>query len=365
MQDVYIIAEAGVNHNGSFELAIQLIDEAKKAGANAVKFQTFVTENCLSKTISKAAYQVTNTGSGSQFDMVKKLELSFKEHSQLKAYCDEQYIDYLSTGFDFDSLAFLVDELKLKTLKIASGEVTNAPLVLAHAQSGCDIILSTGMCTLGDIEKALGILAFGFIGDTSITPSDMAFTQAYFSDEGQALIKKRVTILHCTTEYPAPFDEINLKAINTIKRAFGTKIGYSDHSQGIAVPIMAVAFGVTMIEKHFTLDKTMEGPDHIASLDPSELKDMISGIRQGQSAIGGAFKRPSASELGNLAVVRKVILANHNIKKGEVFSKDNLSIKRGAGMITPTDYWALLGRKSRRDYAHDEPLVNELHSFED
>lgn len=356
MKNIQIIAEAGVNHNGSFDLAIKLVDEAKKSGANIVKFQTFITENCLSKDLEKASYQVSNTGAGSQYEMVKSLELTFEEHKKLKFYCDSIDITYLSTAFDFESLDFLVNELKLETLKIASGEITNSPLLLAHAKTGCDLIVSTGMCNLGDIEYALGVIAFGLINDSSKVPVEKEFISAYNSNEGQELLKEKVTILHCTTEYPAPFGEINLKAIATIKSAFGTKVGYSDHSDGITIPILSVAFDVSVIEKHFTLDKNMDGPDHLASLDPSEFSQMVFSIRQAQEALGTASKRPTESELKNLGKIRKFILAKGKIAKGDTFTLDNLCIKRGDAGTQPKEYWNVLGKKALKSYCPDEPI---------
>jgi N-acetylneuraminate synthase len=356
VQNIFVIAEAGVNHNGIYENAIKLVDEAKNAGADAVKFQTFITENCLSKSISKADYQINSTGAGSQYEMVKSLELTFEEHKKLKEYCDLVKIDYLSTAFDFESLDFLTLDLKLNKLKIASGEITNSPLLLAHAKTGCELILSTGMCTLGDIENALGVIAFGLINDTSKLPSKTEFSKAYFSNIGQELLKDKVTILHCTTEYPAPFDEINLNAIETIQKAFGIRIGYSDHSEGITVPILSVAYNVTIIEKHFTLDKNMEGPDHLASLEPAELRMMIQSVRQAEKALGSSSKRPSESEMRNLGMVRKVILAKQAIMEGDVFTSDNLCIKRGEGAVEPSEYWALLGLNANKNYEVDDSI---------
>ncbi len=356
MHNIFVIAEAGVNHNGVFENAVKLVDEAKNAGADAVKFQTFITDNCLSKSISKADYQVNNTGSGSQYEMVKSLELTFDEHKRLKGYCDLVGIDYLSTAFDFESLEFLTLELKLDKLKIASGEITNSPLLLAHAKTGCELILSTGMCTIGDIEYALGVIAFGLINDSSKLPSEVEFSNAFFSKKGQELIKSKVTILHCTTEYPAPFDEINLNAIETIQKAFGLRIGYSDHSEGITVPILSVAYNISILEKHFTLDKNMEGPDHLASLEPSELKVMIKSVRQAEKALGSSSKRPSESEMRNLSKVRKVILAKQAIIEGDLFTSENLCIKRGQGGVKPSEYWSLLGLNASRDYEVDDSI---------
>ena len=255
---VYIIAEAGVNHNGDKKMAFQLVDVAVKAGADAVKFQTFVAENIVTKSADKAEYQKQTTdGSESQFEMLKRLELSYDLHYELIKYCQEKKIEFLSTAFDIESLDFLVNQLKLKTLKISSGEITNGPLLLAHAETGCDIILSTGMSTLLEVKDALGVLAFGLLNSNKYKPSKTNFQRAYLSTEGQKLLKEKVTILHCTTEYPAPPQEINLNTIITMRETFGLNTGYSDHSEGIIVPIAATSMGAVLIEKHFTLDRTL------------------------------------------------------------------------------------------------------------
>ncbi|MFB9213641.1 N-acetylneuraminate synthase [Vibrio sinaloensis] len=354
-----VIAEAGVNHNGSEELARKLIDVAKEAGADIVKFQTFKSELCISTLADKAEYQKESTGNDeSQLDMVKRLELSFEAHKRLADYCKASGVEYLSTAFDHQSLAFLVESLGLKTLKLPSGEITNAPLVLAHARTGCDIILSTGMASLSDIELSLGILAFGFTAKADEAPSIEKFKQAYFSTQGQQAIREKVTVLHCTTEYPAPLEDINLTAMHTIKTAFGVRIGYSDHSEGITVPVAAVALGAEVIEKHFTLDRSMEGPDHKASLEPSELKAMIAAIRDVEKSLGDGIKGPRPSELKNIEIARKSLVAAVDIKEGEVFSESNLTVKRPGGGISPLNYWSMLGTVAKKSYQRDELIEN-------
>jgi len=356
---IYIVAEAGTNHNGSSEMAFQLVDAAVDAGADAVKFQTFKAENLVTKSAVKADYQKKNSGTGeSQFDMLKRLELSYEMHHQLIEYCAEKGITFLSTAFDSDSLRFLVDVLGLTTLKIPSGEITNGPLLLEHAQTRCDLILSTGMATLGEVEEALGVIAFGLLGSetNNAKPIRAAFQQAYLSEQGQALLKKKVTVLHCTTEYPAPIEEINLNAIVTMQQAFGLKTGYSDHSEGITVPIAACAMGTTLIEKHFTLDKTLPGPDHQASLDPGELKEMVDTIRIVEVAMGSGIKEPMSSELKNQIIARKSLVAGAEINKGEAFSKDNLSVKRPGNGVSPMLYWDYIGKKAPTHFYPDQLL---------
>lgn len=347
-----IIAEAGVNHNGQEQLAFELVDAAKNAGADIVKFQTFKAKNLVTETAKQADYQVKNTQkSESQFTMLSRLELSYDVHHQLVAHCNKLGIEFLSTAFDFESLSFLVDDLGLKRLKLPSGELTNAPLVLAHAQTGCDLIVSTGMATLSEIETALGVIAFGYTSDNNATPSVQAFQEAYASDEGQQALKSKVTILHCTTEYPAPMEEINLKAMDTLGRAFDLPAGYSDHSQGITIPIAAVARGAVLIEKHFTLDNNMEGPDHKASLEPQELTAMVSAIRQVEKALGSYVKTPTVSEVKNKAVVRKSLVAAQVIKQGDVLTEKHISVKRPGDGIAPINFWKLLDTTATKNYS--------------
>jgi N-acetylneuraminate synthase len=355
VSSVYIIAEAGVNHNGDPKMAFQLIDAAVESGVDAVKFQTFKAERIVTKNAIKADYQNKTTDvNESQFSMLKRLELTHELHYELITYCKKKGVEFLSTAFDLESLHFLVNDLKLKTLKISSGDITNAPLLLAHAQTNCDLILSTGMSTLEEIEEALGVLAFGLLStDDSIKPSIVDFQKAFSSIEGQQLLNKRVTILHCTTEYPAPPEELNLNAMATMRNFFRLKTGYSDHSDGITASIIAVTLGAVLIEKHFTLDKCLEGPDHKASLNPNELINMVEAIRMTEKAIGSGIKEPMPSELKNISIARKSIIAAKNIKKGEVFTNDNLTIKRPGTGISPMKFWELIGKESKVNFAQD------------
>lgn len=354
--NVYIIAEAGVNHNGSLDRALQLIDVAAEAGADAVKFQTFKTELVISRFAPKADYQKLTTASNeSQFDMVKKLELDEAAHKRLSAYCKKRKIEFISTPFDPESIDLLVDKLKIARLKIPSGEITNAPFLIKAARSGKPIILSTGMSTLGEVEGALGVLAYGY-KNTAEKPSLKAFYNAYCSKTGQSTLKEKVTILHCTTEYPAPYEEVNLRVIDTMRRAFGLPVGYSDHTNGIAIPIAAATLGAVLIEKHFTLDRNLPGPDHKASLEPDELRAMVTAIRQVERALGATQKIPTKSEIKNRDIARKCLVAGRDIKKGELFTEHNISIKRSGDGISPMQYWNILGEIAERDYTADERI---------
>ncbi len=353
-----IIAEAGVNHNGDEKLAFELVDAAHQAGADIVKFQTFKAKNLVTEEAKQADYQVTNTQKQeSQLAMLSRLELSYDAHHELVKHCEKLGIEFLSTAFDSESLDFLVKDLGLTRLKLPSGELTNAPLVLEHARTGCDLIVSTGMATLSEIETALGVIAFGYTSDDSATPSVQAFQEAYASDEGQQALKSKVTILHCTTEYPAPMEEINLKAMDTLRRAFDLPAGYSDHSQGITIPIAAVARGAVLIEKHFTLDNNMEGPDHKASLEPQDLTAMVSAIRQVEKALGSRVKTPTVSEVKNKAVARKSLVAARDINEGEAFSPENMTIKRPGDGMSPYRYWDMLERTASKVYRAGELIL--------
>ncbi|GHA27676.1 N-acetylneuraminate synthase [Oceanisphaera arctica] len=352
---VKIIAEAGVNHNGSAELAFKLVDAAHAAGVDIVKFQTFKAKSLVTKTARQAEYQTRNTGvAESQFDMLSRLELDHDIHKELIEYCKQLGIEFLSTAFDAESLSFLVNDLGLKTLKIPSGELTNAPFVLEHARTGCDLIVSTGMATLAEVETALGVIAFGLINETGVVPGEMAFAEAYASEAGREALKSKVTLLHCTTEYPAPMNEINLRAMQTMVTAFGLMPGYSDHSAGITIPVAAAAMGAQLIEKHFTLDKTMEGPDHKASLEPDELIAMVRGIRDVEQALGNGIKGPQLSEIKNKPIARKSLVAAKPIKKGECFSVANLTTKRPGEGIEPIKYWSMIGNAASCDYEEDQ-----------
>lgn len=355
MGKTYIIAEAGVNHNGSLATAKQLIDAAAQAGADAVKFQSFRADKLVSRAAPKAAYQIVNTGvAETQYVMLKKLELSAEDHRELIEHCRERSIQFLSTPFDLDSLALLVMECQIPLIKISSGDITNAVLLLEAARTGRPVILSTGMSTLADVEAALEVLAFGYTASPGIPPSRGAFRTAYASSPGQEALQKNVTLLHCTTEYPAPFAEVNLRVMDTLGAAFGLKVGLSDHTPGISVAIGAVAKGATVIEKHFTLDKTMPGPDHKASLEPDELAALVQGIRQVELALGSEMKIPTVSEMKNMSVARKSLVAACAIEKGELFTAENLAVKRAGEGIPPLYYWDWIGRRAGRRYAPDE-----------
>ncbi len=332
MKKTIIIAEAGVNHNGSIENAFRLIDAAVEAGVDYVKFQTFKAENLVSKQAKKAEYQIENTGdsSESQLEMLKKLELSHEQHEHLIAYCKQKNIKFFSTAFDMESLEYLKN-IELDLVKIPSGEITNLPYLRKAAKFFKKIILSTGMSTMNEIEDALKV----------------------FLDEG--IKRKDITILHCNTEYPTPFTDVNLKAMRFIKKKFGTKIGYSDHTAGIEVPIAAVALGARIIEKHFTLDKDMNGPDHKASLDPKELIAMVSSIRNIEKSLSGSgIKEPSESELKNIPIARKSIVAKTDIAEGQLFTEENITVKRPGNGISPMKWDTIIGQKAMRNYMEDD-----------
>ncbi|SDI30665.1 N-acetylneuraminate synthase [Alteribacillus bidgolensis] len=356
---VFIIAEAGVNHNGSLDMAKKLIDAAARAGVDAVKFQTFKTEQMILPQAPKAVYQMQNTDlNKSQYEMIKKLELDQQMHYILKEYCLQRKIQFMSTPFDTESLDFLVNTLHIPRIKIASGEITNAPLLLQAARSQKNIILSTGMSTLGEIEEALGVLAFAYLEQKSQlkNPSRNAFKEAYYSEEAQNYLNQHVSLLHCTTEYPTPFHEANLRVLNTLSQCFHLETGYSDHTLGTALPLAAVSLGATIIEKHFTLDRNLPGPDHKASLEPEELTQMVQGIRQIEQALGYSYKKPAPSELKNKEIARKSIVAAKHIQKGELFTEENLTVKRPGKGISPLEYWNLLGEKASKSYVENEMI---------
>lgn len=351
----FIIAEAGVNHNGSLDLAFKLVDAAASAGANAIKFQTYKTEKIVTKTAKQAKYQEKNLGeASSQFSMLKKLELSYDEFKQLKYYCDEKNITFLSTPFDLDSVDFLIKDIGLELMKIPSGEITNAPYIYKIARQGVKVILSTGMATIQEIHYALAFLAYGYSGQEEVSFEKVkAF---YLKEEAKQLLQGRVNILHCTTEYPTPLKDINLNAMHNIEEEFQLPVGLSDHSEGIIVPIAAVSKGAIIIEKHFTLDKSLPGPDHKASLEPQELKDMIQSIRLVEEAFGEREKKPTSIELKNREAARKSLVAATVIQKGEVFTSENLTMKRPGTGISPYLYWDYIGKESLRYYTEDEVI---------
>jgi N-acetylneuraminate synthase len=354
----YIIAEAGVNHNGSLDIAKQLVDIAKEAGADAVKFQTFKAVNIVSRKAPKAEYQMQTTDKAeSQLEMIRKLELDDEAHRIIVEHCKKTGIDFLSTPFDIPSVDLLDKKINVRRLKCPSGEITNAPLLLKMAQTKKPLILSTGMATLGEIEAALGVLAFGYISETE-KPGLQAFQKAFASTPGQAALAEKVTILHCTTDYPAKLEDVNLNAMTTIKNAFGLPVGYSDHTMGIAVSLAAVAMGATLIEKHFTVDRNMSGPDHRASLEPNELKEMIDGIRAIEKAKGSFRKLPTAAESSNKLAVRKSLIAQIPIQLKQKFSEDNLGVKRPGTGVSPMLYWEYLGKEASANYEADDIIRN-------
>jgi N,N'-diacetyllegionaminate synthase len=332
MNKVFIIAEAGVNHNGDPELARRLVDVAREAGADAVKFQTFQAAGLAARSAPKAGYQLGTTDRDeSQYEMLRKLELDEAAHRMLIAHCAARGIRFLSTPFDPASLDMLM-ELGLDTIKIPSGEATNLPFLRRIGAQGKEVILSTGMCSLMEVEAALGALV------SAGTPL------------------ARITVLHANTEYPTPMGDVNLRAMAAMGHAFGVRYGYSDHTRGIEIPIAAAALGASVIEKHFTLDRGMEGPDHKASLEPGELKAMVEAIRGIEAALGDGIKAPSPSEAGNRAVARKSIFAGRPIRKGEIFTEENLTTKRPGTGISPMRWDEFIGRPAPRDYAEDEML---------
>ncbi len=353
----FIIAEAGVNHNGSLDMAKRLIEVAADSGADAVKFQTFQADKLTGKASPKAEYQIQSTSPiESQWEMLRRLELDCESHRILVEYSRNCGIQFLSTPFDMESIDFLAIDLDLPYIKTSSGEITNAPFLLRVAQTQKPVILSTGMSTLGEVETALGVLAYGYLG-RDYKPAQEKFITAFGSEEGQAILHERVTLLHCTTEYPAPFRDINLRVIDNLASAFGLPVGFSDHSAGIAAPIAAVARGAVMIEKHFTLDRNLPGPDHKASLEPAELKLMVQSIREVEVALGSSQKVPAPSEMKNRSIVRRSLVAACNIKKGEVFSEANLAAKRPGTGIAPGKYWEYIGKKAARDFQKNEMVT--------
>lgn len=329
MNHTLIIAEAGVNHNGSIEMAKQLIDAAAVAGVDYVKFQTFKAEKLVTKDAKQADYQQRNAADDSQYSMLKKLELSEAQHEELIAYCMEKGVKFLSTAFDMESVEYL-HSLRLGLWKIPSGEITNYPYLKAIAQYGKPVILSTGMCEMEDVQNAVDVLC------------------------KHGLKKEQITVLHCNTEYPTPMQDVNLKAMQEIKDAIGVKVGYSDHTQGIEVPIAAVALGAEVIEKHFTLDRTLPGPDHKASLEPNELKAMVDAIRNIEQALGDGRKHVSESERKNMAIARKSIVAARDINHGEMLTEDNLCVKRPGNGISPMRWEEVIGTCAKRDFKADE-----------
>lgn len=331
MKHVFIIAEAGVNHNGSLDNAKRMVECAAEAGADAIKFQTFKAETLVCKNAQKAEYQKEATGNEeSQFDMLKKLELTEEEYEELKQYCGEKHIMFLSTPFDLDGLQYL-NEIGMEIIKIPSGEITNYPYLREIGKIRKPIIMSTGMSTMAEVEEAVEVLQMNGAKD--------------------------ITLLHCNTQYPTPYGDVNLRAMLALKDKFHTEVGYSDHTLGIEVPIAATAMGATVIEKHFTLDRGMEGPDHKASLEPDELKCMIQSIRNVEQAMGTGIKEPTNSEYKNILVARKSIVARKQIQAGEIFTEENITTKRPGDGMSPMRWNEVIGKTASREYGVDEKIV--------
>ncbi len=330
MAHTIIIAEAGVSHNGSMQLAKQMVEAAKSCGVDYVKFQTFKAEKIANRFAMQAQYQKNNMKSeSSQVDMLRKLELTDADFITLDQFCNSEGIKFMSTPFDLESIGFLAG-LGMDFMKIPSGEITNLPYLRKVAETGIPVIMSTGMCRLGEIEDAMDVLYKG------------------------GLTTDKITLLHCNTEYPTPMVDVNLRAMETLRSAFGTKVGYSDHTKGIEVPVAAVAIGASVIEKHFTLDRTLPGPDHVASLEPDELKLMVDSIRNIELAMGNSCKHVSDSERKNIAVARKSIVAAKDIRAGEILTEENLTVKRPGNGISPMKWDEIVGTTASRDFAEDE-----------
>jgi N-acetylneuraminate synthase len=356
-ENVFIIAEAGVNHNGSPALARELVLAAAEAGADAVKFQTFSADKLVLKGAKKADYQVANTKSeGSQYEMLKQLELGIQAQFDLRELCDQRGIEFMSSPFDIDSLDFLVDTLKVKRLKIPSGEVINGPLMLRAARSGLPLIVSSGMCSLDEIEESLSLLAWSDANPSAIPTTRAALAEFRRKSGWSDSLKSRVWLLQCTTQYPAPPAAINLRAMATLARATGLVVGFSDHSLGWHLPVASVAAGARVIEKHFTLSRRLPGPDHSASLEPDELERMIQEIRDVTAALGTGIKEPDQAEVKNRIPARGSVVAAHPIAAGAIFSSDDITVKRPGDGLSPLALWDLIGSKAKRNYATDDQI---------
>lgn len=354
----FIIAEAGVNHNGDLSLAEQLIDVAADAGADAVKFQSFRAELSISRNAPKAEYQTRTTDQAeSQLEMAHRLELTEADHEVLIAHAQARGIAFLSTPFDVPSLHLLTKRFGLQTIKIPSGEIDNPPFVLGIARAAQRVIASTGMSTLAEVEAALGMLAFGFTAPVTSTPRLGDFEQAFASESGQQALRDRVTLLHCTTEYPAPFSEVNLRAMNTLATAFGLPVGYSDHTPGIHIALAAVARGARVIEKHFTLNRNLPGPDQKASIEPDELRDLVCQTREIEQSLGDGIKRPTPSEWKNRGIARKSLVAAKAIQAGEMFTEENLTCKRPGTGVSAARWYDVIGSMAIQGFDPDDLIT--------
>jgi N-acetylneuraminate synthase len=356
-EPTFVIAEAGVNHNGDLELALALVDAAATAGADAVKFQTFRAGALVTADAQKAAYQKRSAANNEgQYEMLQRLELSPAMHEEIAKHCALRGIRFLSTPFDRDSLDFLVDSMHLRTIKLSSGEVTNGPLLLHAIRKTDRLILSTGMSTIGEVEEAVRLLAWG-LDSTEKHPVSRCHLQAFqLSERVLVRLRERLTLLHCTTEYPADFADANLRVMTTMRESWGISVGLSDHTPGIAIPLAAVACGATVIEKHLTLDRGLRGPDHVASLEPEELKAMVSGIRAIEAALGDGVKRPSSAELANRIAARKSLVAARPVRRGDRLTEADIVAKRPGGGLSPMWMWDVVGSTAEHDLLPDDPI---------
>ena len=353
---VEIVAEAGVNHDGSVDDALRLVDAATDAGADYVKFQTFAADAVASARADKAAYQKqTTVAAESQRDMLRRLELPRSAYPALLARAQQRGIGFMSTPFDPASLDFLLHELRLPRIKVGSGDLTNAPMLFDIGRVGRPVILSTGMATLDEVQEALSVLAFGYAGKSGV-PSRAAFAAAWQESSVRAALTGKVTLLHCTTEYPAPFESANLRAMGTLADAFGLPVGYSDHTLGIETAVAAAARGAVMLEKHLTLDRTRSGPDHAASLEPAEFQAMVAAVRHVEGALGDGKKQPQAAEMANIPIARRALVAARAIAAGETFSRENLAVKRPGTGLPPIALWDMIGKTARRAYNVDDVI---------
>lgn len=355
-EPVFVIAEAGVNHNGSLERALAMVDAGAAAGADAVKFQTFDARQLVTRRAARAAYQVENTGKqGGQLEMLRALQLTRDDHRALAGRCAERGVRFMSTAFDLDSLKMLA-EFDMPAVKIPSGDITWGAMLLKAARLGRPLIVSTGMAAMDEIAEALGVIAFALIHDGE-PAGRTALAAALASEAGLAAVRERVTLLHCTTQYPTPPEAVNLRAMTTMAERFGVRVGYSDHTRSLAVPVAAVACGAAVIEKHFTLDRGLPGPDHAASLEPDELAAMVVMIRETEAALGSSEKGPTAEEMGNRLAARRSLVAARPIAAGEPLGLDMLTAKRPADGLSPMEAWGLVGRPAAVAFAADEAIV--------
>ncbi len=358
MNRCFVIAEAGVNHNGSLDLALRLVDAAKDIGADAVKFQSFRADALVTRDAPKAAYQIETTGQvQSQWEMLKALELDDAAHRTLKAHAEKIGIEFMSTPFDEQGIDYLA-ALGLRRLKLPSGELTNGPFLLRAARAGLPLIVSTGMADLGEVEEAMAVLAFGLTQPKDATPKRAELSALLADPDAQAALRARITLLHCTTQYPAPPESANLRAMETLRARFGVPVGYSDHTDGIAVSIAAAALGASTIEKHLTLDRSMEGPDHRASLDPAQFAAMMAGIRAAEAALGDGIKAPQTAERPNIAIARKSLVAARAVPVGKILEAADIAAKRPGDGRSPMAYWDLLGTSAPRAYTQGEKLIS-------